>query len=85
MVVRNDLHQLREEENSVGARCQRDNNATAMATAIQGRQLGNSNRMTMMGQQQCDDDGWPATCRTLASAAPSIQGNNQLMWAVLGG
>jgi hypothetical protein len=26
-----------------------------------------------------------ATCRTLASAAPPIQGNNQLMWTVWGG
>ncbi len=35
-----------------------------------------------MGQQGCDGDGWPATCRMLASAAPPIQGNNQLMWIV---
>jgi hypothetical protein len=59
--------------------------ATATATAIRGRQLGDGDWTTMMGQQRCDDDGWPATCRTLASAAPSIQGNNQLMWTVLGG
>jgi hypothetical protein len=59
----------------------------AMATvmAIQGRQLDNGNWTTMMGQQQCDEDGWPATCRTLASAAPFIQSNNQLKCTVLGG
>ncbi len=38
-----------------------------------------------MGQLRCDDDGWPVTCRTLASAAPPIQGKNQLMWTVWGG
>jgi hypothetical protein len=59
--------------------------ATAMVMAIQGWQLGDSDWTTMMGQQQCDDDGWPVTCRTLASAAISIQGNNQLMWTLLGG
>jgi hypothetical protein len=59
--------------------------AMATAMAIRGQQLGSSNWTTMMGQQWCDDDGWPATCRMLASAAPSIQGNNQLMWTVLGG
>jgi hypothetical protein len=44
---------------------------------LQGWRLGdgnsdNDNGTTMMGQQQCDGDGWPATCRTLASAAPPI-------------
>jgi hypothetical protein len=38
-----------------------------------------------MGRQQCDGDGWPATCRTLASAIPPIEGNNQPMWTVWGG
>jgi hypothetical protein len=59
----------------------------AMATAmvIWGWQLDDGNRTTMMGQQWCDEDGLPATCRTLASAASSIQSNSQLMWTVLGG
>ena len=38
-----------------------------------------------MGQQRCDGNGWPETCRMLVSAAPPIQGNNQLMWTVWGG
>ncbi len=37
-----------------------------------------------MGQQQWDGNGQPATCRTRASAAPSIQSNNQLFWTVWG-
>ncbi len=52
--------------------------------AIQGLQLGDGNWMTTMGRRQCDDNGRSATCRTLASAAPTIQGNNQLMWTVWG-
>ncbi len=40
---------------------------------------------TTMGQQGCGGNGQPATCRMLASAAPPIQGNNQLMWTVWGG
>jgi hypothetical protein len=38
-----------------------------------------------MGGQKCDGNGRPATCRTLASAASPIQGNNQLIWMVWGG
>jgi hypothetical protein len=38
-----------------------------------------------MGRQRCDGDGRPETCRTLASAAPPIGGNNQPMWTVWGG
>jgi hypothetical protein len=41
--------------------------------------------MATIGQQGFDGNGWPATCRTLASAAPPIQDNNQLMWTVWGG
>ncbi len=41
--------------------------------------------MMTMGRLRCDDDGQPVTCRTLASAAPPIQGKNQLMWTILGG
>jgi hypothetical protein len=37
------------------------------------------------GRRQCDGDGRPATRRTLASAAPTIRGNNQLMSTVWGG
>ena len=37
------------------------------------------------GRRRCDGDGRPATRRTLASAAPPIQGNNQLMSTVWGG
>ncbi len=38
-----------------------------------------------MGWQRCDGDGRLATRRMLASAAPPIQGINQLMWSVWGG
>jgi hypothetical protein len=38
-----------------------------------------------MGRLRCDDDGRPVTCRMLASAAPPIQGKNQLMWIIWGG
>ena len=31
----------------------------------------------MNGLWQCDGDGWPATCRTLAIAVPPIRLNNQ--------
>jgi hypothetical protein len=44
----------------------------------------NSNWTTTMGRQQFNGNGWPATCRMLASAAPPIQGKNQLKWRVLG-
>ncbi len=37
------------------------------------------------GRRRCDGDGRPATRRTLASAAPTIQGNNQLVSTVWGG
>ncbi len=57
---------------------------TTMA-AIQRWQLDNSNRTTAMVQRQCNGNGRPATCRTLASAVSPIQGNNQLMWPVWGG
>jgi hypothetical protein len=40
--------------------------------ALWGWQLDNGNWTTAMGQQQCDGNGWPATCRMLASAAPPI-------------
>ncbi len=40
--------------------------------ALQGWQLDNDNWTTTMVQRQCDGNGWPATCRTLASAAPPI-------------
>ncbi len=40
--------------------------------ALQGRRLDDGDWTTTMGRQQCDGDGWPATCRTLASAAPPI-------------
>ncbi len=41
--------------------------------------------MTTMRQLQCDGNVQPATCRTLASAAPPIQGNNQQVWTIWGG
>jgi hypothetical protein len=58
-----------------------------MATmrAIQGQQLDDCDWMMTMGRLQCDDDGWPVTCRMLASAAPPIQGKNQLVWTIWGG
>jgi hypothetical protein len=40
--------------------------------ALQGWRLDDGNWTTTMGRQQCDGNGWPATCRTLASAAPPI-------------
>ena len=56
-----------------------------MTAAIQGWHLDDGNWSRTMGGQQCDGDGWPATCRTLASAAPPIKGINQLIWTVWGG
>ena len=38
-----------------------------------------------IGRQRFDSDGLPATHRMLASAAPPIRGNNQLMLTVRGG
>jgi hypothetical protein len=91
--VRDVLCRLREEENfrrrmlpSRQRRCSRQRStATATATAIRGRRLEDGDWMTTMGRLRCDDDGRPATCRTLASAAPPIQGKNQLMWTIWGG
>ena len=38
-----------------------------------------------IGRQRCDGNGLPVTCRMLASGAPPIRGNNQLMSTVRGG
>jgi hypothetical protein len=53
--------------------------------ALQGRQWDDDDWTMTMGQHQCDGCGRPATCRTLASAAPPIEGKNQPMWTVWGG
>ncbi len=59
--------------------------ATATAMAIQGQWLDDGNWTMTMGWLQCDGNGWPATCRMLASAAAPIQDDNQLMWTNFGG
>jgi hypothetical protein len=43
-----------------------------LTVALRGRRLDDGDWTTTMGRRQCDGDGWPATCRTLASAAPPI-------------
>ncbi len=43
-----------------------------MTAALRGRKLDDGDWTTTMGRRQCDGDGWPATCRMLASAAPPI-------------
>jgi hypothetical protein len=43
-----------------------------MTAALRGWQLDDRNWTTTMGRQQCDGDGWPATCRMLVSAVPPI-------------
>jgi hypothetical protein len=40
--------------------------------ALRGRRFDDGDWTTTMGRRQCDGDGWPATCRTLASAASPI-------------
>jgi hypothetical protein len=52
---------------------------------IWGQQLDNGNQTMAIGWRQCDGDGQPASFRVLASTAPCIQGNNQLLWTVWGG
>jgi hypothetical protein len=46
--------------------------ATATAMAIRGWQLDDGNWTTMMGQQRCDDDGWPATLDCTSIVSPLL-------------
>jgi hypothetical protein len=53
-----------------------------MATMSMTTTMDIGNWTMTMGRQQCDGNGRTATCRMVASAAPPIKGNNQLMWTV---